>query len=170
MHGTVESFTGDFSMSRTFVIGIDPSVNHVGVAYKRSRAHDVEWFQVNPTRGDESGIRRLVAAQEIVRKLKIMCVDDAEYGVIEYPNFQESQRGHIAAQQGYTLDLAFVCGYLVCNMPNTKWLMPTPNKWKGNQPKDAVGKKFTRWTGKDYLTVSDHCFEAAMMIKWFEDL
>lgn len=147
------------------ILGIDPSVNNVGVAYTRTdRVSDLQWFQIDPIGG---GIEE--RAKYIVKRLRLLGLQNSNFGVIEYPCFQHSQRGHIAAQKGYTNDLAFVCGYIVASMPDVGWLMPTPNQWKGNQTKVAMGAKFESWTGTPYSQVSDHCYEAAMMIKWFLD-
>ncbi len=88
--------------------------------------------------------------------------------VIEYPEWQASERGIIAAQKGYTLDLAFVVGYLCGSLgiPASKCHTPTPNGWKGNLPKKAVGLRFERRFLASAKEVSDHEFEAAMMIDW----
>jgi len=152
------------------ILAIDPSINHIGLAYRRSDAERVQWSQINPpqSRGEwKSDLRERVDL--ILAKIRVLSLYDTNVGIIEYPAFQNSTRGHIAAQMGYTLDLAYICGAVVASMPNTKWYLPTPQQWKGQQPKMAIGIKFTRWTGVDYNTVSDHCYEAAMMIKWYLD-
>lgn len=149
------------------IIGIDPSLNHIGIAWKIDDCQ-VQTKQLDFTNLDfKDKTERLIHVGTcLVRTLKSYALTNADVGVIEYPNFQTSERGKIAATQGYTLDLAFICGYVLSAMPNTRWFTPTPVQWKGGQPKEAIGIKFTRWTGIDYHTLSDHQFEASMMIKW----
>ena len=155
-------------------IAIDPSVNNIGVAYVREQGKRPMWFEFNPehqgaTRGEWRAELQSRAFQTITR-LKMMGLYDTNYGVIEYPNFQHSARGHIAAQKGYIMDLAFVAGVIVSAMPNTQWFLPTPSQWKGQQSKIAIGAKFTRWTGVRHESTSDHCYEAVMMLKWMFDV
>lgn len=101
--------------------------------------------------------------------LRKNCIYNFDVGIIEYPNFQTSTRGLISAQRGYTFELAFIAGALYGTNPGATWFMPTPVEWKGQQPKEAVGKKFGKWQGVDYRTIPDHAYEAAMMIKWYLD-
>lgn len=49
---------------------------------------------------------------------------------------------------------------------NAEILLPSPYRWKGNTPKHVVGNRFTAWTGRSTLNLTDHEYEAAMMIKW----
>lgn len=147
-------------------IAIDPSVKHIGIAYKIGNT-PVKWMQVNfpldrkVARGDEL----VKCCNTIMTKIRAFGLQNANAGFIEYPNFQMSERGQIAAQKGYTIDLGYVCGFICAAMPKTAWTLKTPTEWKGQQTKEAIGIKFTQWSGIPYQDVSDHCYEAASMLK-----
>jgi len=147
-------------------IAIDPSIRHIGIAYKVGEAR-VQWTQVNfiPRKGETKAQELVRCCQSIMTKIRVFGLQNAIAGFIEYPNFQMSDRGQIAAMKGYTIDLGYVCGFLCAAMPKTVWTLETPAEWKGNQPKEAIGHKFTQWSGVDYREVSDHCFESTMMLK-----
>jgi len=147
-------------------IAIDPSKRNIGIAYKIGDM-PIQWAQVNfaPCEGESRASELGRCCKSIMSKIRMLGLQNANAGFIEYPNFQMSERGQIAAQKGYTIDLGFVCGYIMGQMPKTVWTLETPIQWKGTQPKEAIGIKFTQWLGVNYETVSDHCFEAAMMLK-----
>jgi hypothetical protein len=152
------------------IIGIDPSINNIGISWLNTETEEIKWHEINPPKDSGNyGSRRRMVGRFLCNNLTILNLTDANVGIIEYPNFQVSQRGKIAAEQGFTLDLAYLSGVVATFMPKTRWLMPTPIQWKGTQPKHAIGVKFGVWTGEDHTQVSDHCFEAAMMIKWYLD-
>lgn len=140
------------------IVAVDPSINTIGVAI---------WHD-----GDlETRVHRTLHGEKVqlVRTLPIYLswiTGEFDALVVEYPNFQTSTRGKIAAQKGYTLDLAFVAGFVASQIHAKRYFFPTPNQWKGQTPKDIVGRRFTEWCGYDYHDLTDHEFEAAMMCEW----
>lgn len=69
---------------------------------------------------------------------------------IEYPMYFESVKGKIAAQEGYTIDLASMLGFLAGRFEIkaeyiTLW---NPMQWKGSVPKHVTEKKFIRVFGE----------------------
>ncbi len=138
-------------------IAIDPSINNIGVAIMNDG--DLTTRTLSPT---EKGKDYLMSFLRVAFR-NVQC----DVLICEYPNFQTSQRGIIAAQQGYTLNLAFVCGFVAAIIDAKKVVMATPTEWKGQTPKHIIGARYTQWTGEDFNEISDHEYEAAMMIEWY---
>lgn len=152
------------------ILSLDPSLNSVGVALSIG-GRIPRTATLNP-RGchewKDRGRKMMQITENLIRQVDDFLGEDTfNIGIIEYPNFQVSTRGLIAGQKGYTIDLGFICGVILSRYPTQRWYLPTPIEWKGTQPKEAMGKKFTRWTGIDYRSITDHEYEAAMMIKWY---
>lgn len=149
-------------------LGIDPSVNNVGIAFYDDETDELVTATFHPKRLSETTSTQI--AVQIVRYILIQLLQGrkrADYIVLEHPQWEDSQRGNQAAAKGYTLDLAFLVGYIAGSMglAATKTFTPTPLEWKGNMPKTAVESRFKkRWP--KHRKVSDHEFEAAMMIDW----
>lgn len=149
-------------------LGIDPSVNNVGIAFYDDESNELMTRTFHPKRGENTTTTQI--AVQIVRFIMIDFLQGrkkADYIVLEHPQFENSIRGNQAAAKGYTLDLAFLVGYIAgaMGLASTKTFTPTPLEWKGNMPKMAVEVRFKkRWP--KHPKVLDHEFEAAMMIDW----
>jgi hypothetical protein len=67
----------------------------------------------------------------------------------EWPTYFSGQKGMIAAQEGYTIDLAGVVGYLAGRIGfKVDWIaLWTPQQWKGSVPKSVTEGKFVRLFG-----------------------
>lgn len=151
------------------IIGIDPSINNVGIAIYDTLTKQLQLETFHPIKRPLLQVSIQIARHVVLRFLQ----GKKEFAlVIEYPEFQGSQRGTVAAMKGYTLDLAFIVGYLSASLaiPSSRIWLPTPKAWKGNLPKTAVGIRFTERYGLEYTNYSDHEYEAAMMIAWLMDL
>lgn len=151
------------------IIAIDPSLNKIGVAMTSNYGDSIDTYCLSPTKIDDKVLRLKTIGRHLVVNIKSWGYDNAKVGIIEYPSFQVSTRGTIAAQKGYTLDLAFLAGYVISAFPFIKWFLPTPSQWKGNQSKKAIEAKLFRWLGQSNALITDHEVEAAMMIKWYLD-
>lgn len=90
------------------------------------------------------------------------------YLVAEQPTFHHSEKGRIAARQGYTINLGTLLGFIIARLDcvNHHSLIP-PAQWKGMVPKHATFKKFQRtfhdsanWNWHD----SDHDIIDAIML------
>jgi hypothetical protein len=68
----------------------------------------------------------------------------------EWPCFFSGQKGMIAAQMGYTIDLGAQVGYLAgkFNIRADYIALWTPQQWKGSVPKHITEGKFVRLFGK----------------------
>lgn len=149
-------------------LGVDPSVNDVGLALYDDQTLRLRTATFHPLR---EGRNTTNIAVQIVRHIKISLLQ-GEKGpdvmVLEHPQWENSERGHKAAARGYTLDLAYLIGFIAGSMglAGNKIWTPTPLEWKGNAPKTAIGHRFWKRFGIDPEAVTDHEFEAAMMIDW----
>lgn len=152
------------------VMGVDPSVNNIGLALFDTDTQKLSLDEFHPKRNSQTPIA-LVGVQ-IARHILIAFLQGRKRPdkiIMEYPEFQGSERGLIAAQRGYTLDLAFIVGYLAGSLgiAASSVYTPTPSEWKYNLPKKAVGLRFERRFLVSTKGISDHKFEAAMMIDWY---
>lgn len=146
------------------ILAIDPSVNNIGIAIYDTRTKKLQTYTLHPN--STSLIGKCIQAMVYCRlRMDGQIIDRL---VAEYPTFQGSTKGKIAAQRGYTLDLAFIVGYISASIGllSKDIHLPTPMQWKGTMPKEAVGHRFQKVYGIDYKSVTDHEFEAAMMIDW----
>jgi hypothetical protein len=149
------------------ILAIDPSINNVGLALYNTETGKLITRVLHPPKLQRQYLLSWICNQ-------IQCVEffkNINTLVIEYPTFQNSAKGRIAAQKGYTLDLAYIAGYISaeCKLKPSCIHLPTPQQWKGNLPKAAVGRRFQRRFGIDPETITDHEYEAAMMIAWCMD-
>lgn len=151
------------------ILGIDPSVNNVGIALWNTDTNECQTWTFHPKRTKDTPIVQV--GHQLARYLFITVLQGKirpDLVVAEYPQWEASERGLIAMQQGYTLDLAFMVGYAVSTLGlvPTKVLLPTPFEWKGNMPKTAVKARFEKHFQCSADDISDHEYEAAMMAVW----
>lgn len=149
------------------ILAIDLSVNNVGIALYDTQSSELRTKLFHPRRNkdtpiDEIGIQITGAIILFLQgRIMIDCL------IIEYPNWQNSTKGLIAMQQGYTLDLAFIVGYLTgrFNLSPDKVHLPTPLQWKNNIPKAATERRVQQKFGP--LAISEHEFDAVGLLMWF---
>jgi hypothetical protein len=149
-------------------LAIDPSVNNVGIAFYDDVTDKLKTHTFNPLR---EGRNTTNIAIQILRFLHVTVLQGEkrpDYLVMEHPQWENSDRGHKAAARGYTLDLAYLIGFIggSVGLAGSKIYTPTPLEWKGNRPKTAVGYAFEKRFSVPAKSVTDHEFEAAMMIDW----
>ena len=149
------------------ILAIDPSVNNVGVAFYDTETEQLKTTCFHPKRNKDTTV--LAVAKQIVSHLHLNGNGRGQVDaiVIEQPNWQGSTKGLIAMQQGYTLDLAFLVGYLSSWLWCPLTFLPTPMQWKGTVPKAATKKRVERRFGE--LQVSEHEYDAIGMIMWLLD-
>lgn len=89
--------------------------------------------------------------------------------VIEWPMFYDSEKGHVAARQGDTINLAgigmYIAGYFHLH-PRDMVLLTAP-EWKGTVPKQVTGRRFFQVFGVNYLQVDNNAVDATMMLRWW---
>lgn len=148
------------------ILAIDPSVNNVGIALFNSELEADKQLKTYTYKPDGKTLQ--CKCVQVLTFCRCMYVKPDIF-IAEYPSFQGSTKGKVAAQKGYTLDLAYIVGYLSASfgLPFGHIYLPTPMQWKGTMPKSAVGHRFEKVYGIKASSVTDHEFEAAMMIDWF---
>lgn len=146
------------------ILAIDPSVNNVGIAWYSTEEKKLSTKLYHPPKR----LTQVAIAIQIIKAIQLLHAP-IDVIIMEYPQYEGSARGAIASQKGYTLDLAFLCGFIggFFDLGSAKTLMPTPREWKGNRPKTAtefeVLKEFPHLTNE----VSEHEIDAVGMILWF---
>jgi len=149
------------------IVAVDPSVNNVGISFAKFNPQTKEVSErstklVKPRGSDlEQTARNLINAMRFeFASLQIHTL------VLEYPEFFSSMKGAVAATQGFTLDLAYICGRIAGEFSKAKTVLYTPSQWKGQQPKKAIEFKFNRLFGKwkGWANKSEHEQEATMML------
>jgi hypothetical protein len=95
----------------------------------------------------------------------------------EWPCFFSGEKGRIAAQLGYTIDLAGIVGYLAGRFGvNADWIsLWKPQQWKGSVPKYVTERKFVRLFGlgaKKAISrgISNDAIDAIMIAEYWLSL
>lgn len=145
-------------------LSIDPSVNNIGVCIYHPHCEDYEWMLLKPLKHHDLTEKLEWIRREII-KLVGGRLERIEEIICEYPQFFNSQKGAVAATQGYTLDLACICGFMAGICKFAKCYYYTPIKWKGNLTKKAIERRFQR-NFPDVELPSEHEQEAIMMMKY----
>lgn len=152
------------------IFSIDPSArNQIGYAAlqidvdREIRIVHQDTFKVNK----ESSLYHI--CQNAYKHMTAMILSGffVDHLVIEYPQFMQGTKGAIAAQQGYTLDLAFVCGFFAAKfgLSRMQTHMYTPIQWKGTKPKSATLAHYKRVFDTPYS--SEHSVDAVMLGHYF---
>lgn len=86
--------------------------------------------------------------------------------VCEWPTFYDSAKGRIAAQQGYTVNLAgiamFIAGYFRVDF--RRLFLYTAPDWKGTVKKAVTQHRFFKLFGLSSEQVGNDTVDAAMML------
>lgn len=153
------------------ILSIDPSVNNVGWALLNTdgKTPKERWRTglIKPE-GRNFAMKCVCLLQEL------MALSEGEEGLdlllTEWPTFFDSSKGHMAARQNYTVDLAGICGYIAggLGMDHRRWHLATATEWKGSVSKIVTARKFYRHFGKTFHhSISEHEMDAAMLLHWF---
>lgn len=144
------------------ILAIDPSIKTAG------------WSTVNLTETEATfswGMFALSGLNFLMRCADLRDYIEQEIGefdelVLEWPMFYDSERGHVAARQGDTINLAgiamFIAGHF--RIPHQKIHLYTAPDWKGSVPKQVTGRRFFKQFGVDYLKVDNNAVDATMML------
>lgn len=140
-------------------LSIDPSVNNIGWSLYDSPSGSWDWGEWNPPQTYTLQER----CEYLCNKAKALKPSAL---VFEYPTFMLSLRGQIAAQKGYTIDIATVIGYIAGSscIPSRNIFFYTPMQWKGQKTKPMIESRFLSVFGQKHKGTSDHTYEATMML------
>lgn len=160
------------------ILSIDPSKNHAGFAtfatsqrktpklQKTNGKIDINWeFGTFHLEGRNLAQRTYDLYEHVRDSLGTI-----DHLVIEYPAFFSSERGQIAAHQNYTIDLAFICGYLagLLALDHRHVNLITAITWKGNVTKEITKRKFFYHFKKlGVHKLDEHAIDAAMLLRYF---
>ncbi len=152
------------------ILAIDPSINHVGWASYRSEVWQGGTYDMNINK--QSRIPSLISNCYLLAKFLKDRNQTLDLLIVEKPTFMSSAKGQIASQRGYTLDLAFINGYIIShftqNYFNPVVIEYTPQQWKGTVPKSATLAKFKRlFPTIDANKLTDHEIDARMIIQHY---
>lgn len=132
------------------ILSLDPSINSIGWATlpypypegclcRLKSGWDFNCFKLQGNTLQEKLIRYQKWLQRLHDKFDIIHL------IIEEPTFHHSQRGHIAARQGWIIQLGLLVGFTIAflDAATTHTLIP-PARWKGMVPKAVTFTKFQR--------------------------
>jgi hypothetical protein len=151
------------------ILGIDPSINNVGLALYDTDTKGLRTTTFHPSK--RLGDSIIMIACEIVMHIQNTFLQKGEaitHLVIEYPQWEDSQRGLVAAKQGYMIDLGFLVGYFTNSFKISPFNISIPSvaKWKGQTPKKATEERVKKKLGvKEGL--QDHEYDACGLILWY---
>jgi hypothetical protein len=153
------------------ILAIDTSIAACGVALFRDNQINCNTIR---TDADDTAVER---CQLIWDKLTNLFYDKSgirrlDVVLIEYPTFQQSDRGRIAAAGGGLIKIATVAGYLAAKLDSCKQVkFITPSMWKGMLSKDQTRSRIMKHKllGPQLsLMKFDHnAADAVGMIEWY---
>jgi hypothetical protein len=144
----------DMQLTYPILLAIDPSINNLGYAmfdmgHGAGNQYDLTsgaWIYglIHP-----KGKYIQHKWRDTFRQLLDRLDKRPTHFASEWPTFFTGQRGMIAAQMGYTIDLAGIVGYLAGRFAvRADWIaLWTPQQWKGSVPKHITERKFVRLFG-----------------------
>lgn len=148
-----------------YLIAIDPSINNLGFAdLQIDDKGKPTWFTelLNPEGSLQRRVKYICHHYILKRIRKIG--NHPHNLIMEMPTFMTGSKGLIAAQKGYTIDLAYIIGAIqgMLDLSPLNVFLYTPQQWKGQKPKSATKAQHKRIFGFD-LPSQDEC-DAKMML------
>jgi Holliday junction resolvasome RuvABC endonuclease subunit len=146
-------------MSETFpiLLAIDPSVNNLGFAcvdFREDIADLGNWkYGLIHPEGKYIQHKWKDAYTKLRNRLEETKIT---HYAAEWPSYFDSQKGRIAAQEGYTVNLAGMVAYIAgrLRVKGDYIALWTPQQWKGSVPKEVTVRKFIRLFGRKAERVS----------------
>lgn len=91
---------------------------------------------------------------------------DFDQLVCEWPTFYDSTKGQVAAQQGYTVNLAGIAMYIAgwFQVRHQNLFLYTAPDWKGTVKKAVTQHRFYKLFGINSMTVDHNAVDATMML------
>jgi len=134
------------------ILSIDPSAaQRVGWAIYDTEEKEWDWGHI-----DIEGLNFKVRCRNLADSLAALQLN-FEQIVFEWPTYYHGERGQIAAQQNFTVNLAgivmFIAGWF--QMEPKDYFHYTAPQWKGTVPKQVTARKFLKLFGEDHKS-TDH--------------
>lgn len=158
------------------LISIDPSINNVGWAVVAGLERDAETGVWDDSKALWRYGNWIVSAHSLQAKwveiveYMIMEFDvnpECDEIVLEWPMYFGTEKGQVAAQQGHTLNLAGIDGYIAgyFRLPWRQIHLITAPQWKGSVSKEITKMRFFRAMGVKHIFKVDHnAVDAVMML------
>lgn len=93
---------------------------------------------------------------------------DFDILVAEWPTYYSGEKGQVAAQQGYTINLAgivmFIAGFF--QVHHTQLFLYTAPDWKGTVKKAVTARRFFRLFGENEMKIDHDTIDAVMMLHY----
>lgn len=150
------------------ILSIDPSVNDTGWAVLVLKGEGVnqsrewKWGLIKP-----DGFNYVHKLFDIVAMLQLQTgFDEFDELVAEWPQFFNSGRGHVAAAQSYTINLAGICAFVAgrLQLESGQVFFRTAVDWKGSVSKAITMRRFLKHFGKTYYQVDHNTVDAIMLL------
>lgn len=160
------------------ILAIDPSVmNRAGYATLKIEWANGDYKTPAAQRGKIITEEWDWGAWEISgMNFKMRCADLRDYIahdigefdmlVLEWPCFYSGQKGRVAAQQGYTINLAGIAMYIAgwFHIPHQMFFLYTAPDWKGTVKKAVTARRFFKLFGLNETEVDHNAIDATMML------
>lgn len=146
-------------------LAVDPSINRIGWALFDSQAGKFDvldsWNFGAFCPAGQGRLEKLTHVKEYFSR------GQADHLICEMPTFFESERGRIAAKEGYTNTLSLVIGTIYGVMPNVQLFLYTPQQWKGAVPKRVTMAQFRRvFSNNGHYNPVHDTIDAIMMLRY----
>lgn len=143
------------------ILAIDPSVaQRSGWATYDTETKVWKWGHFD-SEGINFKVRCANLKSDIIRK-----IGHFDEFVGEWPMYYASERGQIAAQQSYTINLAGMIMYIVgwFQLESKLVHLYTAPDWKGSVPKQVTARRFYKHFGIEIKDVDHNTIDACMML------
>jgi hypothetical protein len=147
---------------------IDPSTNRIGWALFDTSVGDLNRLATWNFGGLCPGRQGGSLSVKLTDVKRFFSIANADQLICEVPSFFNTERGRIAAREGYTTNLALVIGTIYSCVPNTELYLYTPQQWKGTVPKSVTFKQFKRIfvDSSQYLKLNHDTIDAIMILRF----
>jgi len=146
------------------ILSIDPSINNLGwsFVFEDHYSNDINQWQYGTIKLRNKEFNAKCA--ELQEKLDFAIEGlPVKQLVFEKPVFFNAERGHIAAKEGYTIDIGIIIGF-IAGFWNVPFFFYTPQQWKGSVTKEITWKKMQRKFGSQPITIGEHEIDAVMLL------
>lgn len=145
------------------ILAIDPSVNSLGWALLDvvpGRQRTWKWGLIKP-----EGHNFVQKLNDICGMISLECGHFDEL-VVEWPTFFNNARGHTAAVQGYTINLAAICAYIggYFHIEPNRFFLLTATEWKGSVSKQVTMRRFLKRFGTKWFSLDHNVVDAIMLL------
>lgn len=152
------------------LLSIDPSVHNVGWALFNTKAKNQatawQFGTWHPT-----GFNLEMKITDVIQTIDSQ-IGEFDFLCTERPAFFSSERGQIAAHMNYTIDLAYINGYLAgwFRKDHRRHFGITANQWKGTINKTITGRRFFRsFPHVKPSSLDEHAIDAIMLARFCVD-